>query len=84
MYICITLKFICINCTEKCKNNNETNNFKVKGLWCLLSLSYVGIYIYISGVFKGNSQQVKEYQDLLAPVLHHTMEGIYKLYLVSP
>lgn len=31
---------------------------------------------YILGVFRGNPKQVKEYQDLLTPVLHHTTEGI--------
>ncbi|XP_037000754.2 phosphorylase b kinase regulatory subunit beta isoform X3 [Artibeus jamaicensis] len=33
------------------------------------------LYMMIDGVFRGNSQQVKEYQDLLTPVLHQTTEG---------
>uniref|UniRef100_A0A8C2S6H7 Phosphorylase b kinase regulatory subunit n=1 Tax=Capra hircus TaxID=9925 RepID=A0A8C2S6H7_CAPHI len=33
------------------------------------------LYMMIDGVFRGNPKQVKEYQDLLTPVLHHTTEG---------
>ncbi|XP_036922274.1 phosphorylase b kinase regulatory subunit beta isoform X1 [Sturnira hondurensis] len=33
------------------------------------------LYMMIDGVFRGNAQQVKEYQDLLTPVLHQTTEG---------
>ncbi|EPY76089.1 Phosphorylase b kinase beta regulatory chain isoform 1-like protein [Camelus ferus] len=33
------------------------------------------LYMMIDGVFRGNLKQVKEYQDLLTPVLHHTTEG---------
>ncbi|XP_027262092.1 phosphorylase b kinase regulatory subunit beta isoform X3 [Cricetulus griseus] len=33
------------------------------------------LYMMIDGVFRGNLEQVKEYQDLLTPLLHHTTEG---------
>ncbi|XP_072488237.1 phosphorylase b kinase regulatory subunit beta isoform X3 [Notamacropus eugenii] len=33
------------------------------------------LYMMIDGVFRGNPTQVKEYQDLLTPVLHQTSEG---------
>ncbi|XP_014383895.1 PREDICTED: phosphorylase b kinase regulatory subunit beta [Myotis brandtii] len=33
------------------------------------------LYMIIDGVFRGHAAQVKEYQDLLAPVLHRTTEG---------
>ncbi|XP_041505521.1 phosphorylase b kinase regulatory subunit beta isoform X1 [Microtus oregoni] len=33
------------------------------------------LYMMIDGVFRGNLQQVKEYQDLLTPLLHQTTEG---------
>ncbi|XP_007536744.1 phosphorylase b kinase regulatory subunit beta isoform X4 [Erinaceus europaeus] len=33
------------------------------------------LYMMIDGVFRGNRNQVKEYQDLLTPVLHQTIEG---------
>nr|XP_023411445.1 phosphorylase b kinase regulatory subunit beta isoform X4 [Loxodonta africana] len=33
------------------------------------------LYMMIDGVFRGNPNQVKEYQDLLTPVLHHTTDG---------
>ncbi|KAM9607511.1 phosphorylase b kinase regulatory subunit beta isoform 5-T5 [Trichechus inunguis] len=33
------------------------------------------LYMMIDGVFRGNPKQVKEYQDLLTPVLHHTTDG---------
>ncbi|XP_059524101.1 phosphorylase b kinase regulatory subunit beta isoform X2 [Myotis daubentonii] len=33
------------------------------------------LYMIIDGVFRGHTAQVKEYQDLLAPVLHRTTEG---------
>uniref|UniRef100_A0A3Q2H980 Phosphorylase b kinase regulatory subunit n=1 Tax=Equus caballus TaxID=9796 RepID=A0A3Q2H980_HORSE len=33
------------------------------------------LYMMIDGVFRGNPKQVKEYQDLLTPVLHQTTEG---------
>nr|KAF6411292.1 phosphorylase kinase regulatory subunit beta [Rousettus aegyptiacus] len=33
------------------------------------------LYMMIDGVFRGNPKQVKEYQDLLSPVLHQTTEG---------
>uniref|UniRef100_A0A6I8NCB0 Phosphorylase b kinase regulatory subunit n=1 Tax=Ornithorhynchus anatinus TaxID=9258 RepID=A0A6I8NCB0_ORNAN len=32
------------------------------------------LYMMIDGVFKGNPKQVKDYQDLLTPVLHQTAE----------
>ncbi|XP_059855123.1 phosphorylase b kinase regulatory subunit beta isoform X3 [Delphinus delphis] len=43
------------------------------------------LYMMIDGVFRGNPKQVKEYQDLLTPVLHQTTEGypvIPKYYFV--
>ncbi|GAB1293434.1 Phosphorylase b kinase regulatory subunit beta [Apodemus speciosus] len=33
------------------------------------------LYMMIDGVFRGNLKQVKEYQDLLTPLLHQTTEG---------
>lgn len=33
------------------------------------------LYMMIDGVFRGNLEQVKEYQDLLTPLLHQTTEG---------
>ncbi|KAF6078972.1 phosphorylase kinase regulatory subunit beta [Phyllostomus discolor] len=33
------------------------------------------LYMMIDGVFRGDAQQVKEYRDLLTPVLHQTTEG---------
>ncbi|XP_036043530.1 phosphorylase b kinase regulatory subunit beta [Onychomys torridus] len=33
------------------------------------------LYMMIDGVFRGNVQQVKEYEDLLTPLLHQTTEG---------
>uniref|UniRef100_A0A8D2H330 Phosphorylase b kinase regulatory subunit n=1 Tax=Urocitellus parryii TaxID=9999 RepID=A0A8D2H330_UROPR len=33
------------------------------------------LYMMIDGVFRGNPKQVKEYQDLLTPVLHQTTEA---------
>ncbi|NXO74522.1 KPBB kinase, partial [Phainopepla nitens] len=33
------------------------------------------IFMIIDGIFKGNPTQVKEYQDLLDPLLQHTPEG---------
>ncbi|XP_072320630.1 phosphorylase b kinase regulatory subunit beta isoform X1 [Eucyclogobius newberryi] len=33
------------------------------------------IYMMIDGVFRGNKAQVKEYQDLLEPVIFHSYEG---------
>ncbi|ELK15354.1 Phosphorylase b kinase regulatory subunit beta [Pteropus alecto] len=33
------------------------------------------LYMMIDGVFRGNPKQVKEYQDLLTPILHQTTEG---------
>ena len=41
--------------------------------WAQMLLDFI---FYILGVFRGNPKQVKEYQDLLTPVLHHTTEGI--------
>lgn len=38
------------------------------------------LIFYILGVFRGNPKQVKEYQDLLTPVLHQTTEGIVGLF----
>lgn len=35
---------------------------------------------YILGVFRDKPKQVKEYQDLLTPVLHQTTEGIVGLF----
>ncbi|KAM4614391.1 phosphorylase b kinase regulatory subunit beta isoform 2-T4 [Discoglossus pictus] len=33
------------------------------------------IYMIIDGIFRGNSEQVKEYQELLDPVLFHAFDG---------
>lgn len=33
------------------------------------------IYMMIDGVFRGNKTQVKEYQDLLEPIIFHSYEG---------
>ncbi|XP_008290226.1 phosphorylase b kinase regulatory subunit beta isoform X3 [Stegastes partitus] len=33
------------------------------------------IYMMIDGVFRGNKAQVKEYQDLLEPIIFHSYEG---------
>uniref|UniRef100_A0A3Q1BGH2 Phosphorylase b kinase regulatory subunit n=1 Tax=Amphiprion ocellaris TaxID=80972 RepID=A0A3Q1BGH2_AMPOC len=33
------------------------------------------IYMMIDGVFRGNKSQVKEYQDLLEPIIFHSYEG---------
>jgi hypothetical protein len=38
-------------------------------------IEYKAIGFCVLGVFRGNPKQVKEYQDLLTPVLHQTMEG---------
>lgn len=35
----------------------------------------LGFIFYVLGVFRGNLEQVKEYQDLLTPLLHQTTEG---------
>uniref|UniRef100_A0A8C5G7Z4 Phosphorylase b kinase regulatory subunit n=1 Tax=Gouania willdenowi TaxID=441366 RepID=A0A8C5G7Z4_GOUWI len=43
------------------------------------------IYMMIDGIFRGNKEQVKEYQDLLDPIICHTYEGhavIPKYYFV--
>lgn len=44
--------------------------------WVQMLLDFI---FYILGVFRGNPKQVKEYQDLLTPVLHHTTEGIVRM-----
>ncbi|OXB83980.1 UNVERIFIED_CONTAM: hypothetical protein H355_015491 [Colinus virginianus] len=43
------------------------------GIECEFPLFF--IFMIIDGVFRGNLAQVKEYQDLLEPVLQHTAEG---------
>ncbi|XP_021263974.1 phosphorylase b kinase regulatory subunit beta isoform X3 [Numida meleagris] len=43
------------------------------GIECEFPLFF--IFMIIDGVFRGNLAQVKEYQDLLDPVLQHTPEG---------
>ncbi|XP_015495393.1 phosphorylase b kinase regulatory subunit beta isoform X3 [Parus major] len=43
------------------------------GIECEFPLFF--IFMIIDGVFRGNSAQVKEYQDLLEPLLQHTPEG---------
>ncbi|XP_074695282.1 phosphorylase b kinase regulatory subunit beta isoform X2 [Strix aluco] len=43
------------------------------GIECEFPLFF--IFMIIDGVFKGNPAQVKEYQDLLDPLLQHTSEG---------
>ncbi|XP_064016390.1 phosphorylase b kinase regulatory subunit beta isoform X2 [Pogoniulus pusillus] len=43
------------------------------GIECEFPLFF--IYMIIDGVFRGNPAQVKEYQDLLDPLLQHTSEG---------
>ncbi|NWV17994.1 KPBB kinase, partial [Origma solitaria] len=43
------------------------------GIECEFPLFF--IFMIIDGVFKGNPTQVKEYQDLLDPLLQHTPEG---------
>uniref|UniRef100_A0A493T6E0 Phosphorylase b kinase regulatory subunit n=1 Tax=Anas platyrhynchos platyrhynchos TaxID=8840 RepID=A0A493T6E0_ANAPP len=43
------------------------------GIECEFPLFF--IFMIIDGVFRGNSAQVKEYQDLLDPLLQHTSEG---------
>ncbi|XP_017940260.1 phosphorylase b kinase regulatory subunit beta isoform X6 [Manacus vitellinus] len=43
------------------------------GIECEFPLFF--IFMIIDGVFKGNPAQVKEYQDLLDPLLQHTPEG---------
>ncbi|XP_061863862.1 phosphorylase b kinase regulatory subunit beta isoform X3 [Colius striatus] len=43
------------------------------GIECEFPLFF--IFMIIDGVFKGNSAQVKEYQDLLDPLIQHTSEG---------
>ncbi|XP_025892326.1 phosphorylase b kinase regulatory subunit beta isoform X4 [Nothoprocta perdicaria] len=43
------------------------------GIECEFPLFF--IFMIIDGVFRGNSSQVKEYQDLLDPLLQHTSEG---------
>ncbi|XP_061863865.1 phosphorylase b kinase regulatory subunit beta isoform X4 [Colius striatus] len=49
------------------------------GIECEFPLFF--IFMIIDGVFKGNSAQVKEYQDLLDPLIQHTSEADK---LVSP
>lgn len=46
---------------------------------CLLSTASLGFVLSVLGVFRGDLQQVKEYQDLLAPLLHQTTEGTVRL-----
>ncbi|NXR66059.1 KPBB kinase, partial [Rhadina sibilatrix] len=43
------------------------------GIECEFPLFF--IFMIIDGVFRGNPTQVKEYQDLLDPLLQHTPEG---------
>ncbi|XP_010287402.1 PREDICTED: phosphorylase b kinase regulatory subunit beta, partial [Phaethon lepturus] len=43
------------------------------GIECEFPLFF--IFMIIDGVFRGNPAQVKEYQDLLEPLLQHTSEG---------
>ncbi|NWX25402.1 KPBB kinase, partial [Notiomystis cincta] len=43
------------------------------GIECEFPLFF--IFMIIDGVFRGNAAQVKEYQDLLDPLLQHTPEG---------
>ncbi|XP_027502824.1 phosphorylase b kinase regulatory subunit beta isoform X3 [Chiroxiphia lanceolata] len=43
------------------------------GIECEFPLFF--IFMIIDGVFRGNPAQVKEYQDLLDPLLQHTPEG---------
>ncbi|XP_048172583.1 phosphorylase b kinase regulatory subunit beta isoform X1 [Corvus hawaiiensis] len=43
------------------------------GIECEFPLFF--IFMIIDGIFKGNRTQVKEYQDLLDPLLQHTPEG---------
>ncbi|NWW63520.1 KPBB kinase, partial [Ifrita kowaldi] len=43
------------------------------GIECEFPLFF--IFMIIDGVFRGNPTQVKEYQDLLDPLLQHTTEG---------
>ncbi|NXO19277.1 KPBB kinase, partial [Oriolus oriolus] len=43
------------------------------GIECEFPLFY--IFMIIDGIFRGNPTQVKEYQDLLDPLLQHTPEG---------
>ncbi|XP_013042307.2 phosphorylase b kinase regulatory subunit beta isoform X5 [Anser cygnoides] len=43
------------------------------GIECEFPLFF--IFMIIDGVFRGNFAQVKEYQDLLDPLLQHTSEG---------
>ncbi|NWT07734.1 KPBB kinase, partial [Vireo altiloquus] len=43
------------------------------GIECEFPLFF--IFMIIDGVFRGNPTQVKEYQDLLEPLLQHTPEG---------
>lgn len=42
----------------------------------LMNYCFPFICVCFIGVFRGNLAQVKEYQDLLDPVLQHTSEGI--------
>ncbi|NXQ24179.1 KPBB kinase, partial [Alaudala cheleensis] len=43
------------------------------GIECEFPLFF--IFMIIDGIFRGNPEQVKEYQDLLDPLLQHTSEG---------
>ncbi|NXG17201.1 KPBB kinase, partial [Grallaria varia] len=43
------------------------------GIECEFPLFF--IFMIIDGIFRGNPAQVKEYQDLLDPLLQHTSEG---------
>lgn len=43
------------------------------GIKCEFPISF--LYMMIHGVFRGKPKQVKEYQDLLTPVLHQTTKG---------
>lgn len=49
------------------------------GIECEFPLFF--IFMIIDGIFRGNPTQVKEYQDLLDPLLQYTSEGIiWKLF----
>uniref|UniRef100_A0A9L0SAF3 Phosphorylase b kinase regulatory subunit n=1 Tax=Equus caballus TaxID=9796 RepID=A0A9L0SAF3_HORSE len=52
---------------------NLFGNQLFDGIECEFPIFF--LYMMIDGVFRGNPKQVKEYQDLLTPVLHQTTEG---------
>ncbi|XP_045149554.1 phosphorylase b kinase regulatory subunit beta isoform X3 [Echinops telfairi] len=51
----------------------ESRSHLFDGIECEFPIFF--LYMMIDGVFRGNPKQVKEYQDLLTPVLHQTTEG---------